>query len=700
MGREMVQEFGAPGGSMRRFFRRKPPQPDPRRQQMRADLAQDDLPLSELLPVFVPTPEGRTRILIMIRWPILSLLAALAGPVSRVASQALPRAVANDNRQPAGQMQRDTLALRLTVTPVSWHILADTAAAFTVLAFAEEGRSPTIPGPLIRVRVGTPVRVDLRNPLADTLILYGLTDGPAARDSFLVLPDSVARIAFVPRREGTYLYWGLAASLHSPAYLSSTRLARRGFDSQLAGAIVVDPPGPIPHDRVFVITELGDREQGAGAPGARDRHGTPVRQFNAVNGKAWPYTERLRYAVGDSIRWRLVNASPETHPLHLHGSYFRVDGHGTPQAPADSIYPPGQRRIVATEPIGVRHTATIVWSPDRPGGWLFHCHLTNHVAKLPRIDRREDTEYPSVDHHDDPDRHAVTGMNGLILGVTVPGRSALPDRWRPARRLRLFVQSDSTPGGADRRFGYVLERDAEPRRDSLEYPGPVLVLTRGEPTSIEIVNRSPEPTAVHWHGIELDSYYDGVAGWSGTPNRIAPAIRPGKRFEVRLTPRRAGTFMYHTHLDDIRQQYGGLVGALVVVEPGERWDPEHDLVFLLSDGVPGRLFVNGSLAPEPKDLEVGTTYRMRIADIAVYRLSVPIRLVRDSALVSWRPIAKDGYPLPGPDATMRPSLTNVLPGETADFEFTPDRAGDLLLIVGLPNRTPEASVRFRVAAPR
>jgi hypothetical protein len=96
-------------------------------------------------------------------------------------------------------MQHDTLALRLTVTPVRWHILGDDAAAFTVLAFAEQGRSPTIPGPLIRVRVGTPVRVQLRNPLADTLILYGLSDGPAARDSFLVLPDSIARVVFVPR---------------------------------------------------------------------------------------------------------------------------------------------------------------------------------------------------------------------------------------------------------------------------------------------------------------------------------------------------------------------------------------------------------------------------------------------------------------------------------------------------------------------
>jgi len=158
--------------------------------------------------------------------------------------------------------------------------------------------------------------------------------------------------------------------------------------------------------------------------------------------------------------------------------------------------------------------------------------------------------------------------------------------------------------------------------------------------------------------------------------------------------------MYHTHFDELRQQYGGLVGALVVLEPREKWDPEHDLVFVLSDGVPQRMFINGSLTPAPKELEMGRTYRLRIADLAVFRLAVPIRLVRDSTLAAWRPIAKDGFTLPRSHATVRPSIANVLPGETADFEFTPNQPGDLLLVVGPPTRAPEASVRLRVSGPR
>ena len=103
--------------------------------------------------------------------------------------------------------------------------------------------------------------------------------------------------------------------------------------------------------------------------------------------------------------------------------------------------------------------------------------------------------------------------------------------------------------------------------------GPTLVLQRGEPVEITLVNRLAEPTAIHWHGMELDSYYDGVHGWSGVGTRITPLIEPGGTFAVRFTPPRTGTFIYHTHLHDDRQLTSGMYGALVVVEPGETFDP-------------------------------------------------------------------------------------------------------------------------------
>ena len=75
--------------------------------------------------------------------------------------------------------------------------------------------------------------------------------------------------------------------------------------------------------------------------------------------------------------------------------------------------------------------------------------------------------------------------------------------------------------------------------------------------------------------MELESYYDGVHGWSGIGPRQTPMIEAGGRFVVRFTPPRAGTFIYHTHLHDHRQLSSGLYGAMIVTEPGETLRSGH-----------------------------------------------------------------------------------------------------------------------------
>ena len=97
-------------------------------------------------------------------------LGTSSGP-ARNPVQAVDRAMANDNRVAAGRIENDTLVVRLTIRPADWHILDDTAPAFRVLAFAEDGKPPSIPAPLIRMTVGTPTSIHVRNPLDDTLIV-------------------------------------------------------------------------------------------------------------------------------------------------------------------------------------------------------------------------------------------------------------------------------------------------------------------------------------------------------------------------------------------------------------------------------------------------------------------------------------------------------------------------------------------------
>jgi FtsP/CotA-like multicopper oxidase with cupredoxin domain len=120
----------------------------------------------------------------------------------------------------------------------------------------------------------------------------------------------------------------------------------------------------------------------------------------------------------------------------------------------------------------------------------------------------------------------------------------------------------------------------------VQIPGPTLALTKGEPVEITLVNQLPEATAIHWHGMELDSFYDGVHGWSGAGTRVTTMIEPGASFVVRFTPPQSGTFMYHTHLHDRVQLTSGLYGAMIVLEPGETLDEGTDHVVVIGRGGP------------------------------------------------------------------------------------------------------------------
>jgi len=133
---------------------------------------------------------------------------------------------------------------------------------------------------------------------------------------------------------------------------------------QVAGALVVDPEGTRADDRIFVINIWGEPVDSA-----------RYRNALAVNGRSFPYGERIEPAVGDSLRWRWINASLRNHPMHLHGFYFRVVARGDGRA--DTAYAPTERRLAVTENLNPRQTMSLVWSPDRPGNWLFHCHTAD-----------------------------------------------------------------------------------------------------------------------------------------------------------------------------------------------------------------------------------------------------------------------------------------------------------------------------------
>ena len=95
--------------------------------------------------------------------------------------------VANDNRRAAGTMRRDTLVVELDVVEAAWRAEGPDDPVVRVLAFAERGRAPQVPAPLIRGRTGTPVRLILRSRVDSAIVVRNLRPGS---DGALLVTDS------------------------------------------------------------------------------------------------------------------------------------------------------------------------------------------------------------------------------------------------------------------------------------------------------------------------------------------------------------------------------------------------------------------------------------------------------------------------------------------------------------------------------
>jgi len=577
--------------------------------------------------------------------------------------------LANTNRNRAGKLHNGVLTIALVAKEGRWYPEDDKDPGITVQALGEEGHPLQIPGPMIRVAAGTEIRATIKNIISNsTLVMHGFHSRPGdSADSFEVPPGQTRAMRFKAGEVGTYYYYATTTGLlvdGKPVY----------SDSQLYGAFIVDPPGkPVSADeRIFIIGFWGEPVDNFKPDDADFKRSTFL-----FNGKSWPYTERLMYTAGQSVNWRLINASYEGHPLHLHGFYYQVNSKGDIEH--DHIYNEQERRRAVTEFLPDGGTMSMTWAAERAGRWLFHCHMIAHISPEVRL-----TSRPAPDHNaHEQQNHAIEGMAGLILGIDVKGTGDFPKPAKEAtarREITLIAQEQ--PGRFDKfpGQGFVLkERDTEPAANQISIPGPTVVLTRGEPVGIKIINKLHDETSVHWHGIELESYFDGVADWGRTGTSITPIIKPGGSFTAEMTPPRAGTFLYHTHMHN--QQLGsGMFGPLIVMEPGEKFDPSTDKIMLISVGGPdddSASLLNGSDKPETMQLSVGVKYRFRLINITYNNARLVVSLVAGDSPVDWRAVAKDGANLSSSQAVTEPARQQLTVGETRDFEFRPAQAGDL-----------------------
>jgi manganese oxidase len=216
-------------------------------------------------------------------------------------------------------------------------------------------------------------------------------------------------------------------------------------------------------------------------------------------------------------------------------------------------------------------------------------------------------------------------------------------------------------------------------------PGPMIRVTEGESVRIVIRNELPDPTTIHWHGVEVPNAMDGVPGVTQDP------IQRGEIFTYEFTARPAGTFMYHSHFEGDVQVSAGLY-APFIIDPSqpEANPPAVDQTLMISEwrmtdgqtfaampmsGMEPNFFtINGKAFPATEIITVRRGERVRLRLIGIGQFIHPMHLHG----MPFEIVATDGHSVPE-GARLTKDTVSVAPGERYDIEFIASEPGQWML---------------------
>lgn len=174
------------------------------------------------------------------------------------------------------------------------------------------------------------------------------------------------------------------------------------MDDMLMGALedASEPPGPRPSAPYAQLRS----PQPTTFPAARPVRTIPLRLTGdmerylwSINGKTMAEDGMIQIHRGEILRLELVNDTMMSHPIHLHGHFFRLLN-------AQGAYSP-LKHTVDVPPMARR---TIEFAADESGNWIFHCHLLYHMMSgMGRVfSYVEPGAEPATDHMASMGEHA------------------------------------------------------------------------------------------------------------------------------------------------------------------------------------------------------------------------------------------------------------------------------------------------------
>jgi FtsP/CotA-like multicopper oxidase with cupredoxin domain len=237
--------------------------------------------------------------------------------------------------------------------------------------------------------------------------------------------------------------------------------------------------------------------------------------------------------------------------------------------------------------------------------------------------------------------HPGSSRETIATAVVKPGPARLVNMSRRPHTVEVTITAEPT------RLSLVPGRSTASYSYNGRVPGPTLEVYEGDRVIVHFINKLPEATSIHWHGIHLPVESDGSPYFP---------VLPGKSFDYVFTPQKgtAGTYWYHPHPGhETGLQIGkGLYGAVIVraaddplprsmtekliVLADNRFRGDGSIDFPDPTSMPGQIdtengregdivFVNGQVLPTIK-IRSGEVQRWRIVNASasrIYRLSIP-----------------------------------------------------------------------------
>jgi FtsP/CotA-like multicopper oxidase with cupredoxin domain len=235
-----------------------------------------------------------------------------------------------------------------------------------------------------------------------------------------------------------------------------------------------------------------------------------------------------------------------------------------------------------------------------------------------------------------------------------------------------------------------------------QVPGPRIHIKEGDRVRINVANRLPESTTIHWHGLVLPNEMDGPAEITQKP------IEPGETYSYEFTAIQSGTYFYHSHDHVDRQQTLGLYGALIIdpttPDPDLAADREYTILlqeWLLREGLtfpampmdggqPNYFTINGRSFPatDTIPIKVGETLKVRFVG-SNNGFIHPMHIHGGPFTV----VAVDGQTLQ-PSARFDADTVNIGPGQRYDVIWQAREPGKWLIHCHIGHHTTNNNVEM------